>query len=59
MITITIMIFYIVHLKTSREALEPQQRVLLQLVPSEYFQRSPTRSMGRGDIQKPDKQTKL
>ena len=56
---IVTVIFYNVHLMTSRAALEPQRRRLRDhLFSVEYFQRSPTRSMARDDILEPDKQTK-
>ena len=55
---IVTVIFYNVDL-ISRAALEAQRRRFrVHFFPFEYFQRSPTHSMGRGDIQKPDKQTK-
>ena len=48
---IVTVIFYNVHL-TSRAALEAQRRRLrVHLFSFEYFQRSPTRSMARDDIQ--------
>ena len=56
---IVTVIFYNVHLMTSRAALEAQRRRLRGYFFSfEYFQRSPTRSMARDDILEPDKQTK-
>ena len=56
---IVTVIFYNVHLMTSRAALEAQRRRLRGHIFSfEYFQRSPTRSMARDDILEPDKQTK-
>ena len=55
---IVTVIFYNVHL-ISRAALEPQRRQLrVHFFSFEYFQRSPTCSMARGDIQEPDKETK-
>ena len=56
---IVTVIFYNVHLMTSRAALEAQRRRWRgYLFSFEYFQRSPTRSMARDDILEPDKQTK-
>ena len=56
---IVTVIFYNVHLMTSRAALEAQQRRWRGYFFSfEYFQWSPTRSMARDDILEPDKQTK-
>ena len=56
---IVTVIFYNVHLMTSRAALEAQRKGWRANIFSfEYFQRSPTRSMARDDILEPDKQTK-